>query len=118
MTSTQAYCGGAPPIDEILEELATPKVMSNTALYFYNEDDALVLSTTSDAHGVVLDSLPKGQYFIRKAIKTVPSNNASELDLCLQNWEQRVLDSFTVFSDTSLTTNVYLDCNPCYPPAP
>ena len=66
-TTTQVYCGGAKPSEEIKKELGTPKQAPNVKIYirkgdtnnFNNEiDDELV----SNDSGVVKTSLPAGTY--------------------------------------------------------
>jgi hypothetical protein len=68
-TTTQVYCGGAKPTEEILEELRTPKSAPNVKIYLRKgsindikkEIDYQLMSNDS---GVVKTSLPAGTYSI------------------------------------------------------
>lgn len=68
-TTTQAYCGGAKPSDETLEELNTPVPAANVKIYLRkgvvnNIVNNIDYEFTTDDNGQVKTSLPEGTYSI------------------------------------------------------
>lgn len=68
-TTTQAYCGGAKPSEEVLEELNTPKPASNVKIYLRkgdsnNIDNDIDFEFTTNDSGRVETRLPEGKYSI------------------------------------------------------
>lgn len=68
-TTTQVYCGGASPTEEMLEELKTPNPASNVYLYLRKGDTNFIekeidYQLKTDDSGQVKISLPVGTYSI------------------------------------------------------
>ena len=68
-TTTQAYCGGAKPSEEVLKELNTPSPAPNVNLYLRkgdsnNIENEIDYQFTTDDSGKVKTSLPAGRYSI------------------------------------------------------
>lgn len=68
-TTTEVYCGGARPSEEILEELRTPKPAPNVKIYLRKGDtnnikNKIDYQLMSNDSGVVKTSLPAGTYSI------------------------------------------------------
>lgn len=69
LTTTQSYCGGAAPIDEMVLEMQTPKKLANTNIYIregiINDwSKPIVAQGVSDENGVVKVELTDGSYSI------------------------------------------------------
>jgi hypothetical protein len=69
LTTTQSYCGGAAPTDEMVLEMQTPKKLANTTIYIreglLNDwNNPIVAQGISDENGVVKVELTDGSYSI------------------------------------------------------
>ncbi len=69
LTETEAYCGGAKPPQELLDELNTPKAMANTSIFLRNDtvnniEDSIDYTFTSNQEGWINAKLPAGQYSV------------------------------------------------------
>jgi len=69
LTTTQSYCGGAAPTDEMVLEMQTPKKLANTTIYIregaLNDwSNPIVAQGVSDENGVVKVELKDGTYCI------------------------------------------------------
>lgn len=69
ITSTESYCGGAAPNDQIMLDLQTPKKLANTAIYIRNGETndwnkPIIAEGISDENGLVKVELPDGIYCV------------------------------------------------------
>lgn len=69
VTQTSSYCGGAPPSDQMLEDLRTPGPLPNKKIYirrgkFKDIDRPVIQELSSNQNGVVQTQLPAGEYSI------------------------------------------------------
>lgn len=69
LTSTKAYCGGAKPPQELLDELNTPKPMDSTPVFLRkgttnNIEQPIDYAMTSNEDGWAKAQLPAGQFSV------------------------------------------------------
>lgn len=69
VTETSAYCGGAKPSQEILDELNTPKSLPKTTIYLRkgevnDVEQSIDYALKSDEKGLINVMLPAGKYSI------------------------------------------------------
>jgi hypothetical protein len=73
VNQTSSYCGGARPPDDLLEELAKPKPLTNYKLYIKKNTpsiiDAIIMdSIITDQNGRFTLKMPKGNYIFVDSI--------------------------------------------------
>jgi len=73
VNQTNSYCGGARPPDDLLEELAKPKPLTNYKLYIKKNTpsiiDAIIMdSIITDQNGRFTLKMPKGNYIFVDSI--------------------------------------------------
>ena len=73
VNQTNSYCGGARPPDDLLEELAKPKPLTNYKLYIKKNTpsiiDAIIMdSVITDKNGRFNIRLKKGNYDTRLSV--------------------------------------------------
>ena len=132
ITSTEDYCGGAAPPEEMLAELKTPKPY-NGIVYIHKDvnraDDGITLNVTEGKSSQV--GFIEGEYFIFKDEKINPDNfhkkqeeavkdGGVPADInCIMNNNLIMLGKFTVAADTkSISKNIHIICDPCELPKP
>lgn len=82
LTTTASYCGGAAPTDEIIQDLQTPKKLTQTTIYIREGEtnswsQPIIAKGISDENGVVSVELKDGTYcvvFENKAEKSAYDN--------------------------------------------
>lgn len=133
VVSTEDYCGGAYPPDEIIEDLKTPKNFTGT-LYIHSErnrSDKGVSLNVKDGNASI-SGLVAGDYYVFRyeqpeAIKTKKINenqapdptNVQVSQRCLEERAKTVLTRFTLLKETlAVKLQLHLVCDPCMPPRP
>ena len=140
-----AYCGGAKPTPEIMEQIQTPKPIPNTTFYIRNDsvndiDKPIFLEFTTDSLGNFSIELPPGKYSIvnsekKNAVYTdelkkkyqKETDNYGKIDMeCIKEWLKTPDSVLKVKNSVSNFTVTYYDhCSwyvPCvnykgpYPP--
>lgn len=124
--TTESYCGGAAPSDELLAELATPKLYANKDIELFSSRDLSTPLTT-------LKTNKKGELFLPSAYgkkvylsiySTMEMRNNDGLSdpVYFSCYKKFLTDSFIEVSleDCSkpLVLKFEISCNPCLPPAP
>lgn len=136
ITSTEDYCGGAYPPEELLAQLKTPKAFNGT-LYIHKTSDrsddgiAIILKEgTANQSGFV-----EGKYFIFREMKVnmeelhKPKEEEEEertvnglppRDIgCIIMKNHLIIGQFTITNETKeVTQNINLVCDPCGEPKP
>lgn len=117
MNYISAYCGGARPTEEILQELQTPRPLANCWIMFVHENNMAMkgpLAKTNEK-GEALLNLKPGKYKIFLA-----SNKMNEAKLpfnkkCKAIYKMAVGEFEYTGSDGS--ASVKIPCDPCDPNA-
>lgn len=125
--STESYCGGAAPSQELLDDLKVPKDFQGR-LYLHKErnrtDNAELLVFKNGS--LELFGLSSGTFYLFRY--PIMENSTSEepnmtrdmeREKCLKKISLQPIDSFTVEKNLSvISKSIHLDCNPCLEPAP
>lgn len=132
---TGAYCGGAKPTQEIIEQLQTPKPVANTTFYIRNDsvndiDKPVYLEFTTDSLGNFSIQLPKGKYSIVNAEKKnavysdelkkkyqKETENYGKIDLeCIREWLKTPDGVLNIAGDVKNFSIIYSGHCPWYIP--
>lgn len=118
-TSTESYCGGAAPPDDMIKDMLTPKPFMGRRIYVLNADKVCVDSLYPQSDTSLRTALKIGAYTAHLVpqvldLSTIESEDAK----CDAAFIQRIVSMFEIDRDTNLTANIHFGCNPCLPPAP
>lgn len=123
---SEEYCGGAPPTDEMVEEMEKEKPFTNQELHIYTiglgEGEYFKVKTGSD--GTFKKRLAPGSYFIytmnkESYDKLIESTTDKHIKECLRAHFIAPISSFDVVKGETETEFFYRKmCNPCEPPRP
>ena len=124
--TTESYCGGAAPPDELLAELATPKLYTNKDIELFTSRDLSTpltsLKTNEKGELLLPSSYGKKVYLSIYSTMEVRINDGLSDPVYLSCYKKFLTDSFIEVSleDCSkpLVLNFEISCNPCLPPAP
>jgi hypothetical protein len=106
---TLSYCGGAKPTDEIIRELATPKLFVNSTFMLRNKDSKYRIQT--DQNGGFTASLPAGHfdvYFTKGTNLSIISGTANSCNNCLTEKTGTV----NIIADEKAKINIAFHCTP------
>lgn len=126
ISSTNEYCGGAAPSEEMLKEMSTPKVLPNATVYFVKRNDEGVnteeFAFTTDGKGRISLQLMPGHYYVynmsQKQLNESVVNMTPEIKECTLAFLHQSAFDFPVFEDIDSKIIFHIRCNPCLPPAP
>ncbi|MFT5512129.1 MAG: hypothetical protein ACI8SE_000524 [Bacteroidia bacterium] len=105
------------PPEDLLQQLNTPMPVLNTKVFVLDNASQCVDSFYSVRTTTFRTALKSGMYTIHLVPKTLDLESVTDEDKrCAQAYVQRSLSTFEIQSDTSLTANLHLGCNPCLPP--
>jgi hypothetical protein len=111
-SSSQEYCGGAAPSEEMLKELSTPKILPNTTVYFVKRND----------EGNTIEEIPYTTDNIysmsQKQLEEMVSKMDEQATECTRQHMHQSAFDFPVFEDIEAKIVIHTRCNPCLPPAP
>lgn len=126
ITTTQDYCGGAAPPDELIEDLRTPKPYTGSLYIHQNatrEDDGIVVEVangTCSSEGLV-----EGTYYVYLDPKMpeISRANLSPINIqkadCNLQHNRKPLATIALDNSTALVTqNLHIICDPCMEPRP
>jgi len=118
VTMTSNYCGGAPPPEEMLEKLNTPKKFTNQSFFVSTQkslmDNLIEMKTTSA--GTLDISLEMGTYYVflpQKISAKLSGNDKSEAEC--EKWKNTPNGSFNVSNENSVSFNIHKTCDDCSP---
>jgi hypothetical protein len=125
-SSSQEYCGGAAPSEEMLKELSTPKILPNTTVYFVKRNDEgntiEEIPYTTDNKGKLKINLIPHHYYIysmsQKQLEEMVSKMDDQATECTRQHMHQSAFDFPVFEDIEAKIVIHTRCNPCLPPAP
>jgi hypothetical protein len=119
LTSTQSYCGGAEPPEDLLVEYKTPKPFNGQTVYLFNSDEVSVGNIDAKTDSNYQMRLKPGSYTVHLVPKLIDfSLIESEDERCYAAYKQRIISSFKIAADTSMVVNLHFGCDPCSPPPP
>jgi len=124
--TTESYCGGAAPPDELLAELATPKLYANKDIELFSSRDLSTpigsLKTNEKGELLLPSSYGKKVYLSIYLTMEVRVNDGLSDPVYFACYKKFLTDSFIEVSleDCSkpLVLNFEISCNPCLPPHP
>lgn len=124
--SSQEYCGGAAPSEEMLKELSTPKAMPNTTIYLVIRNDEgntkEEFAYTTDGKGKIHLNLKPEHYYVytmsQKQIDEEVAKMSEEYRDCTRQHIHQSAFDFPVYADMDTKIVIHQRCNPCLPPAP
>ncbi len=126
ITTTEDYCGGAYPPDELVEDLRTPKVYTGK-VYLHNsvirEDDGIVIDVVDGKCSK--EGFVEGTYFLflspkmlKLAKETLSPANQERAD-CNFKENRKVLATIALLKNsTIIQQNLHKVCDPCLEPRP
>lgn len=104
-----SYCGGARPTEEIIRELATPKLLPNSAFMLRNKDSKYRIQTNQD--GEFTANLPAGHfdvYFTKGTNLKNISGTANNCDNCIT----QLIASVNIVAGKKAVINIAFHCKP------
>ena len=124
--TTESYCGGAAPSEELLAELATPKLYANKDIELFSSRDLstpLTLLKTNEKGELLLpSSYGKKVYLSIYSTLDVRTNDRLSDPVYFSCYKKFLTDNFIEVSledfSKPLILNFEISCNPCLPPAP
>lgn len=126
ISTSQDYCGGAPPSPEIMRDIVAPRIHNNKKIYFVikNEDDKVVSEQefTTDSKGRISVYLAPGMYHVYlnsvEQRKQIVDSMEAVFRECSADFMNQAPGQFHIFADMEQKLNLHTMCNPCLPPAP
>ena len=123
---TESYCGGAAPPEELLVELATPKLYANKDIEIFTSRDLSTpltsLKTNEKGELLLPASYGKKVYLSIYSTLEVRINDRLPDPVYLACYKKFLTDNLIEVSleDCSkpLPLSFEISCNPCLPPAP
>jgi hypothetical protein len=124
---TEEYCGGAPPSDELIESLMTPKPYSDS-IYLHQsakrDDEGVKFAFNKNGQKDII-GLVNGEYFVflnakrsREYYQNTVDNNLIDPN-CMYDFNQMIIEKIVVSDTTTVIGfNIHKMCNPCEPPKP
>lgn len=109
---TRAYCGGAKPPAELLEQLNTPKPLANCKLILKSADGKKIYKVKTDANGKFTKKFAQFKYNVFLA-----SNSKSKAELPFNKQCKKLLEKQLGELDLSNGNEITikLPCDPCDP---
>ena len=113
---TSNYCGGAPPPDDLIQRLRTPKNLASEDIYISTQnklnDDLIKVKT--DANGKLTTSLEVGTYFLYLPNKVNATLKKSGDATRCKEWKNKPNGEFTVSKGTSdIEIAIVKTCDSC-----
>lgn len=118
VTYTSDYCGGAPPPEELLQRLKTPKKFSNQTLYIFDNKQRLGNATLlkTNTEGQFDFEAEQGMYYVYLKDKMKFDPEESKNKNC-KEWLLRPYAEFEVIeTEEESSIQIHKQCNPCLPP--
>ena len=117
---TNAYCGGARPTPEILEELDIPQILTSTQLLFIpkNEKSKKTICATTDKKGQVKLKLLPGAYSIKMSKKFNKTLGLNYDPTCKKMLDYTWQTIEITKDQSSASLILRFSCNPCELPRP
>ncbi len=124
--TTESYCGGAAPPDELLAELATPKLYINKDIEIFISRDLSTpltsLKTNEKGELLLPSSYGKKVYLSIYSTLEVRTNDRLSDPVYFACYKKFLTDNFIEISledcTKPLPLSFEISCNPCLPPAP
>lgn len=118
VSQTSDYCGGAPPPEELLERLKTPKPFVNQTLYLFDNQqrsgEAILVKTNGS--GQFTFEAEEGIYYVYLKDK-MKRDPADEKNKGCKDWLLRPYTEFEINRmATEIEIHIHQQCNPCLPP--
>jgi hypothetical protein len=127
MKETKDYCGGAPPSEEMMKEMMTPKPIENRNIYLMRFDENGTelneIELKTNELGQITTLLEAGSYNIFYLSKKEQQQIIADLEEeglkeCFKNFFSLPKAAIQVNGDVEKTIIMHDMCNPCLPPAP
>ena len=126
ITTTEDYCGGAYPPDELVEDLRTPKVYTGK-VYLHNsvirEDDGIVIDVVDGKCSK--EGFVEGTYFLflspkmlKVATETLSPANQERADCNIKEKRKELATTALLKNRTIIKQNLHKVCDPCMEPRP
>jgi hypothetical protein len=115
---TRNYCGGARPSDEMLAELATPRLLTKSTLRLKNHFSGKEYTCKTNSDGKASLTLEAGKYDVYLTKDINSALNTGFYPDC-KKWQEKSLFTIKVTPDRkSFSATINFECNPCNPNKP
>lgn len=108
---TRAYCGGAKPSDEMINNLETPKLLTNSTLLLKNHFTGTEYQCVISPDGEATVAITEGKYdiFLTKNV-----NTETGFDPKCTLWTKQLLQTIKVSDNGKMQeVTIHFVCNPC-----
>lgn len=110
---TTSYCGGARPTEEIIQENAMPRLLTNSKVKLKNHHTDIVYTCVIGSDGEANVDLEEGKYdvyFTKEINPALPTGYDPKCSL----WQNKSLFTVKVTNDgKTREVTLHFECNPC-----